>query len=274
LLPAEAEVYYTYVHLNRITFPGQSGRWTVFPGMTCEEISAGLDAVVMQVLEQAGIYEPPVDAFVLARSLRITVAEDERQQGRARYVRLGGRRGRSMRATVLLRPEPRIERRHWALAHEIGEHVAHRVFARLGTDPRETSPMAREAVASQMAGRLLVPTAWFGPDALAAGWDLLALKSRYASASHELIARRMLEVPVPAIITVFDQGQLYFRRSNVPGRVPAPSSAEVRCWQRVHDRGRPERAADGLRTIQAWPVHEEGWKREILRTEVELEPAG
>jgi len=246
----------------------------MFPGMTCEEISAGLDAVVMQILDDAGIDGPPVDALCVARSLGITVAEDERQQGRARYVRLGGRRGRSMRATVLLRPEPRIERRHWALAHEIGEHLAHRVFAGLGTDPRETSPMAREAVASQMAGRLLVPTSWFGPDARLLGWDLLALKSRYQTASHELIARRMLEMPVPAIITIFDQGQLYFRRSNVPGRVPAPSSAEVHCWQRVHDRGRPERATDALLTIQGWPVHEEGWKREILRTDVELEPVG
>ena len=41
------------------------------------------------------------------------------------------------RATILLRPEPRHERRHWAVAHEIGEHVAHRVFAGWGADPRE-----------------------------------------------------------------------------------------------------------------------------------------
>jgi len=26
-----------------------------------------------------------------------------------------------------------------------------------------------------------------------------------------------------------------------------------------------------MKTIRGWPVHEEGWKREIVRTEVEME---
>jgi hypothetical protein len=246
----------------------------MFPGLTAEEISAGLDAVAMEILEEAGIEGPPVDALALARSIGITVATDDRQQGRARYVRLGGHRGRSLRATILLKPEPRSERRHWALAHEIGEHVAQRVFTQLGSDPREAAPDAREAVANQMAGRLLLPTAWFAPDAASLAWDLFALKRRYATASHELIARRMLEMPAPAIMTIFDQGRLYFRRSNLPGRVPAPSAVETRCWREVHDHVQPRETFDGITRIQGWPVHEDGWKREILRTEVDLEPVG
>jgi hypothetical protein len=244
----------------------------MLPEITEEELSAALDAAVVDVLAEAGVDGPPVDAFAIARTLRITVALDDRQRGRARYVQLGGRRGHRSCATILLRPEPRAERRQWAVAHEIGEHVAHRVFAGLSVDPREAAPNTRERVAAHLAGRLLLPAAWFGPDAAAGAWDLLALKARYATASHELIARRMLDFPPPVIITIFDHGQVHFRRSNVPGRVPPPSPAERACWRTAHDENRSQELFDGPGTVRAWPVHEPGWNREIIRAEVELEP--
>jgi Zn-dependent peptidase ImmA (M78 family) len=246
----------------------------MFPGLTGEEIAAGMDAVAWEVLQEASIAGPPVDANELARRIGIAVASDDCQQGRARYVRLGARRGRSSRPVILLKPEPRSERRHWALAHEIGEHVAYRVFAHLGSDPSEATAQAREALANQMAGRLLLPTAWFAADAAALGWDLFALKRRYTTASHELIARRMLELPAPAIVTIFDQGRLHFRRSNLAGRVPPLTAAETRCWRDAHDQGQPQETLDGVIRILGWPVHEDGWKREILRTEIAMEPAG
>ncbi len=239
--------------------------------ITAEDFSSGLDAVAMEVLDKGRLDAPPVDAVLLARRLGVTVAVDDRQRGRARYVRLRGSHGRRARPTILLRPEARAERRHWAVAHEIGEHVAHRVFSYLGIDPREAAPDSREKVASQLAGRLLLPGPWFGADGAACRWDLLTLKARYRTASHELIARRMLDLSPPVIITIFDHGQIHFRGSNVPGHVPAPSSGEIACWRIAHDRNRPEQTFDGANAIQAWPVHEPGWKREILRAEVELE---
>jgi Zn-dependent peptidase ImmA (M78 family) len=236
--------------------------------ITAEELAGALDAVAAELLDRAGVDRPPVDALWVAQAVGLTVATDDEQQGRARYVRLRGLRGRASRPTILLRPEPRPERRHWAVAHEIGEHAAHRIFHRLGVDPRTVSPKAREGVANQMAGRLLLPTAWFAGDAAAADWDLLALKARYPSASHELIARRMLELAAPAIISIFDHERLSFRRSNVPGRAPPPTRDEIACWKAVHRRGRPYEIAEGMARIRGWPVHEPGWKREILRTEV------
>ena len=243
----------------------------MFPGLTPEDVSAGLDAVVAELLDAAGVEGPPVDAGAIAEAIEVVVATDDRQAGRGRYVRLHGIRGRSPRPTILLRSDPRPERRQWALAHEIGEHVASRVFARLGVDPGEAAPTAREQSACQMASRILLPTAWFARDAAACCWDLLALKARYATASHELIARRMLELASPAILTIFDQERVYLRQSNVPGRVPPLSCPEMRCWRLVHRRSRPNETRDGLTTIRGWPVHEEGWKREILRTEVDVE---
>jgi len=241
--------------------------------LTVEEWAAGLDAVAMEVLDSAGVDRPPVDPLAVAHALGLAVATDDRQQGRARYVRLRGLRGRASRPTVLLRPDPRPERCHWALAHEIGEHVAHRVFHRLGADARTVSSRVREVVANQMAGRLLLPTPWFAADAVAVDWDLPALKARYDTASHELIARRMLDLPAVAIITIYDQGKLHFRRGNVPGRLPPPSPEEVLCWETAHDGNPAEHLAGGGRRIRGWPIHEPGWKREILRTELACDPA-
>jgi len=241
----------------------------MLPEFTREELAAGLDRVAEEVLAKAGILGPPVDAFAVADTLGIAVALDDRQEGRARFVRLSDRRSGRRRATVLLRSEPRFERQQWALAHEIGEHVAYQVFRRWGVDPRETAPHAREVVANNMAGRLLLPTAWFAADGAACDWDLLALKRRYQTASHELIARRMLECRPPVIISIFDHRRISFRRSNLPGRVPPPSVAEIHCWRSVHRHNRPLRSGEGPGLVQGWPIHEEGWKREILRVEID-----
>ena len=240
----------------------------MLPDLTREEVAGSLDAVIEEILAQVGLKQPPVDAFKVAQGLGITVARDDCQEGRARYVRLSNRRSSRPRAAILLRSDPRLERRQWAVAHELGEHAAHRVFAVLGVDPREASPRAREQVANQLAGRLLVPSHWFVKDAAACAWDLLALKNRYRTASHELIARRMLDCPPAVIITIIDQGRITFRRGNLPGRTPPTTSAESACWRSVHEQNKPQSLVFKMQTIQGWPIHEDQWKREILRMEL------
>ncbi len=144
--------------------------------LTAEEYAAALDEVALETLCEAGVDRPPVDALAVAHKFDIRVAWDEAQPGRARCVRLQGFNGRPPRSTILLRPEPRPERRQWAVAHEIGEQLAHRVFAALAVDPRVAPANARETVANHLAARLLLPWAWFAADAPACGWDLLSLK--------------------------------------------------------------------------------------------------
>lgn len=260
----------------------------MFSSLTQEDLVVGLDAVVDEILAEAHIDSPPIDALVVASRLGIALALDDRQQGRARYVRLADRRSGLPQAAILLRPEPRPERRQWAVAHEIGEHVAHRVFAHWKVDANEISDNAREKAANWLAGRLLLPTASFHRDAAAHGWDLFALKSLYTTASHELIARRMLECPPPVIVTIFDDNRITFRRSNVASRTPPPTQAEIACQAAAHAQIRPfsrQPAGDcpdfranengtvpfgstaPLR-VQAWPIHEPDRKREILRTEL------
>lgn len=236
------------------------------PELTAEELHMTLDEVAGDLLAAAGIDAPPVNSWVLARAQQLTVAEDSRQQGRARYMRsqrLGGR-GRTG-GVILMRPEPRVERRHWAVAHEVGEHNAHRVFRRLGIDPRTAAPDAREQVANYLAGRLLLPTTWFHDAAAACDWDLIALKHEFVTASHELIARRMLDLPVRIVITVCDNSAVTFRRGNLSIPAPAMLQCERRCLRQVNRRVVPVCDDEDSIEVRGWPVHEDGWQREILR---------
>lgn len=231
-----------------------------------EEFSACLDAVVGEFLAAADWQAPPVDALELARRGGMPVAVDTRLAGRARTVHLSTARN-AQQASILLRPEPRAERRQWAVAHEIGEQLAAQVFDRINASPEEAGPGARERVANLLAGRLLLPSGWFDVDARDCGWELPELKARYATASHELIARRMLDFASPVIITVMDQGTQHWRKSNQPGRVPPLTPIEAASWRQVHESGRAIAVADHDLRVQVWPVHEPEWRREILRTE-------
>ena len=239
----------------------------MLPELTTQELSAALDRVASKVLEEAGVDTPPVDAFAVAQSLGFAVAWDDRQTGRARLLRLADDDG-PPRASIMLRSDPRQERRQFAVAHEIGEAFAHRVFTQLGVAPAEVQPVAREQVANYLAGRLLLPSAWFEHAAIECSWDLPALKRSFSTASHELIARRMLDFPPPVIITVVDAGRVTFRRTNVPGRAPPVCEAERQCQRQSNDSGQPSDTSTPAMTIRAWPIHEPTWRREILRTDL------
>jgi len=253
--------------------------------LTREEIEQGLEGLAAEVLDQTGLARPPIDARRVAVRLGLRLIRDDRQTGRARYVRLSrppylaGRRdaaaadppGRGAvvadRPTILLRDDPRPERMQWAVAHEIGEHLAARLFDAWGLDVAE-SPRLREQAANRFAAHLLLPGEWFRDEGRRLGWDLPALKERFATASHELIARRMLDWPEPAaVISIFDQGRLVFRAENRRGRQPDLTGAERAAQQAAHRSGEPAARADERLRVRAWPIHEPHWRREILRSE-------
>ena len=150
-----------------------------------EEVLAKVDAFVAQLLRAAGVEGPPVDAILLAqRHLGMTICLDRRQPSRGRAQRTGGK------SQIFLKPEPTAERHQWTVAHEIGEHLKVQLLERLGIDPAETRAMAGESLANLFAHRLLVPACWFGSDAALLGYDVLELKQRYSTSSHEVIALR------------------------------------------------------------------------------------
>ena len=238
-----------------------------------EQFHMTVEAVAQAVLNEVEWDRAPVDALAVAERLNLVVARDSAMHVRARFVRLS-EFGGAGRGTILLGDDPRPERRQWAVAHEVGESMAQRVFVRLGIPLVDIPPAGREQVSNHLASCLLLPRDWFAADGEAVDWDLLKLKQIYSTASHELIARRMLEMNPSVLLTMFDQGALQWRRSNAAGRPPRLTSGEATAWRATFASGQPTRCGpselpEGIRRIRCWPVHEPGWRREILRTELE-----
>lgn len=234
-------------------------------GIATEELAAVLDRTADEVLTRAELVAPPVNALQLAIRLGFQIAWDAQQTGRARIVR-SPRSDSLGSGTILLRPEPRQERRQWAVAHELGEAWAWRVFELLDQDPRAARPALREQIANWLAARLLLPSAWFTAAGYDWDWDLLRLKQRFSTASHELLARRMLDCEPPVVLTVFDQGNIVWRLGNLAGRPPAWTDREEACRTEAIVEARPSQRT-GAPRVRCWPLHEPGWLREIIRTE-------
>jgi len=234
------------------------------------ETEQTLDAVIEDLLATAMVYSPPVDTLHLARRLGLNVVVDALQAGRARLVALQHRRT-LRQETIVVRPEPRPERLQWAVAHEIGEAHAATIFQTLSLDPGELPLDARERLANRFASHLLLPTAWFLADARQLHADLFALKQKYTTASHELIARRMLDIAEPQIVTVIDNGQVTWRESNLPGQAPPLLPLEQSCRQAAQPTGTAVISEDFFATVQTWQIQEPNWHREILRTHLHSE---
>lgn len=77
---------------------------------------------------------------------------------------------------------------------------------------------------------------------------------------------RFLDLTVPTIITVFDNGRVTRRVSNLPSATPGLHSTERLCAGEAHQRNQSSEVCEQGMTVQGWPVHERDWKREILRT--------
>jgi Zn-dependent peptidase ImmA (M78 family) len=234
--------------------------------MPREDVVTTVDLAVEELLRAAKIEQPPVDAIALAQGhLGMVICLDKRQAQRGRAQRAAGKK------QIYLRPEPREERHQWTVAHEIGEHMKSDLLVRLGMEPGQTRAMAGESLANLFAYRLLVPTCWFAEDAPALDYDLLALKEKYSTSSHEVLAWRFLDLPAPCIVTILDNESISRRRSNSWPVKRKLEPAEEKCRRQVHHFGRPRQVRENGWTVHGWPVHQTDWKREILRSVVDAD---
>ena len=242
----------------------------MLPEIPQEELADALDRTVEELLARVGCKKPPFDAQAIAKQLGIVVANDSRMTGRARLVKLAGRYGQ-MLTTIFVGKHERPERLHWSIAHELGESASSQVFQTLGVQASEIATGTREKIANLLATRLLLPKPYFSQLGEESHWELLDLKEAFSTASHELIARRMLDMSPSVIVSLWDQGTLQWRQSNCgPSQEITPvekqvqeSSHKLNETQTV-EAGLPE----GMVRLTCWPIHELGWRREILRTEI------
>jgi hypothetical protein len=225
-----------------------------------EEVHQTVDRAVADLLDEAGIQEPPIDVLVLARTHLGMNWEEEP---------LPTRRGR--RKVAANGPMASEEDRQWIVAQAIAERRKPDLLRRLGLAPEGPRPLTGESLGNLFAERLLVPTRWLASVGRACGFDLLALKERFCTASHERIAWRMLDLSEPCVITVIDQGAVSKRRGNAFRVNRDLVAAERICQEQVHRYSRPYLHSAGGWTVHGWPVHFPDWKREILRAVVEEE---
>ena len=159
------------------------------------------------------------------------------------------------------------------MAHELGEREAAVVFRALAIDPRIARRRRRP-----MGGE---PTRESHSVADGAGWPRRAglqlgpnaIKEQFSTASHELIARRILEFSEPpVVITIFDHGKLSFRQGNRGGRL-ALTPLERQCWRSVHVSVAPPRSVPRPDVPSAaGPSTSRNRKRELLRLDLLDEP--
>ena len=109
----------------------------------------------------------------------------------------------------------------------------------------------------------------FAADARDYEYDLLALKKRYQTSSHEVIAWRFLDLPAPCIITVIDNDHIHRRRSNAWPTRRQLEPPERECQRYVNYYSRSRLIQENGWTVQGWPVHQADRKREILRSVVD-----
>ena len=220
------------------------------------------DAVIQDFLDFAQVTNPPIDALQIAQKLDIQLLWDAAQHGRGRLLRQDGRE------TILLRPDERPERLQWAAAHELGEAVAWKVFQSAGLEFDEIRPQQREQLANVFAARFLLPSPWFERFADELDEDLMLLKQRFLTASHELVAWRLLDRSTPRIISIWDDGQLTRRRSNLPGRLPPVGPAERRFRDELLAQDQPQLDSQTAGRQRGWKLHESQVRREILLGDV------
>lgn len=205
------------------------------------------------LLERLNVKGPPVDAFILAGKLNLPVHIDS-NLGTRGYSR---RRWGIETITVGSKNPGKSERKHFTIAHEIGEVLL----------AGKVEQNFIEEASNLMAVSLLLPRKWFQEDAKALKFNLPALKRRYSTVSHEVISFRMTDVK-PLIITIFDNGKLYRRKSSYPARVMQIRPLETECMKTVSHRAEEVLLEDEAVSVTGWPVFRDDWKRVILKTEL------
>jgi hypothetical protein len=219
-----------------------------------EELFHVVDRVVEEFLEDAGISEPPVDAVDLAiRHLRLPPPRQKSRPARGEE-------------DVSAEDHSPVEQKHWSAAQQIGVHFKPILLERLGVDSEQGRTPVSASLANLFARHLLTPTSWFAADARAVGYDIPALKSRFATAGIELVAWRLLDLGESCIITVVDNDHVTRRKSNSWPVRRELMAAERECQRYVHHYSRPRVVQVGAWTVQGWPLHRPDWKREILRS--------
>ncbi len=232
---------------------------------TAEELFDAIDRVVRDLLSQAGADEPPVDAIAVAQeplAINVTWDEGDDVDERGRPVPRARRRASD---GIVLTPTMTDEQQHAAAAQAVARVLLPDVLRKVGMVPGTESKQGATQVRGFIAARFLLPTKMFAKDARAFGYDLPALKERYATASWEAIALRFVDLEDPCVVAVIDDGVVHLRRANTFPATRKLTAAEQACFDRVAHLDAPERVRQDGWTVHGWPIPDRPFRRVVLR---------
>jgi predicted transcriptional regulator len=229
-----------------------------------DELVEVVDRLAAGLLERAGVTGPPVDAIAIAEEhlgIPVEVVEpaEEDERGRRRP------RPRPAGSGIVLSADMTAEQRNKAAADGIARTLLPDVLRKLGVPPGSENKQFAAHVRGLVAGRVLVPTKLLRAALRECRYDLPALKERFATATTEAVALRLLDLDEPCVISIVDDGIVATRRGN---RSPAGKKLEPPeqvCHDRVAELELPHRVRAGGWTVQGWPVPGRAFRRIILR---------
>lgn len=232
-----------------------------------DELFEFIDRSVRNLLQNAGVSGPAVDALELAESyFRIPVEYiDEEEAGPRRY---GDAPKRSPRAgTILLRFDQSDEAKQVLAARAVARQLLPDLYRKIGIVPGTENRSAEKQLIHLIVPRLLLPGFLFAALARKSGFDLFAIKELFPTAPYDFIAWRMLEIDEEAsVVAIVDDGTVTARRSN---RFPVNkvlTEAERLCVQQTTATKDPSRIRRDDWTAWGWPVSGIPFRRIILRS--------
>ncbi len=234
---------------------------------TQDDLLDAVDRAVRETLERSGQRVPPVDAVALAERVfgfQIEEVEPDEEAPPARYGDPPKRKPRAN--TLVFQYDQTDESRNTLAARAIAKRLVPTILERLGVVIGTENRSALTPLNGLIVPRLLLPTRNFGADARRAGYDVLTIKSIYPTAGFEAIVMRILDVDdEPCVMTIVDDGNIVFRRSNrfSVGRKLTP--AEESCIEQMADHPAATRGRSEGWRAWGWPTPGVPFRRIILR---------
>lgn len=234
---------------------------------TPEDLFDAVDREVRSVLDRAAIAEPPVDALHIAQDLfdvEIRYAEDDEEVEQGRFGPRPPQRRRGGNV-LTLREDQSPESAQAMAARLVARQLLPPVLTKLGIVPGTENKSAQAHLLGVMTPRLLLPSRWFESDSRKAGYDLVAVKERYATAHAETIALRWLDLDEPCVIAILDDDAVGTRRANRFAATKKLTAAEEACAAKVRETAKPARVRTGDWTAWGWPTKGVPFGRIVLR---------
>ncbi|MGL4421998.1 MAG: hypothetical protein ACRCZF_15125 [Gemmataceae bacterium] len=234
-----------------------------------EDLFEAIDAAVRQLLETTEQLEPPVDAVLLVQmafGFRIQMIEPEDEEP-LEYGEEPRRPRRPPPRTLVFKYDQSEESQQAMAARACAKAMLPGILQKIGIAPGTENRGLGNQLGALIATRLLLPTRWFARSARQTGFDLMALKDIYPSASYEALARRMLDVAEePMVMAIVEDGSISWRRGN---RFAAPRklhACEELCIEQLAQTEVAKARAAGW-TAWGWATPGIPFRRIVLRSE-------